>query len=366
MKIFLKQEKGFTYIEILLATIFLSVTLIAILSMLFGSTKTSIISSAQTLASELANEHIEYIRSLAFKDIGTVGGNPEGVLNDEVIERSGVKFNVSYEVAWIDDPADNIGDDGEDIDTPQDYKRVIVTVSWTSPPPGSSVKVSTNIREKDSESRPPIIEFVAPTPNEFSTALITGGSVNVNTPVWETTTIAAQATDEDGVIDLMNFYIDNLSLASWSSIYEATVTKSVGWNTLNNQDGMREVKVEAFDNRGGRDYRVRYLVVDNQAPNAPTNLSAQATGPKTIILGWTPATDGTNSVPFYDIYRYKTGETPTKIARIFTTTSTYTDAAPTLKKGETYNYYFEALSPREAVFPGTGFKTASSVIQITL
>ncbi len=365
MKSLLKEEAGFTYVEIALATVFLAIVLIALLSVMLGATKTSSIASVQTLASELASERIEYIRSLAFNDIGTVGGDPEGILSDETIKRNNAEFNVSYEIIWVDDSADGTEDD--DIDhNANDYKRVTVTVSWSLPAPGSSVKVSTNIREKESESLPPVIEFVSLTPNEFSTALVTGGSVNTYTPVWGTVTIAAEAKDTDGVIDLMNFYVDNLSLASWSSIYEATVTKSAEWNTLDYQDGMREVKVEAFDNRGGRDYRVRYLVVDNFAPTAPTNLTLQATGPKTIVLNWSPTTDGTDIVQFYDIYRYQEGEVPAKIARIFTTANTYTNADPTLKKGNTYNYYVEALSPREAVSPGSGFKTASGVAQITL
>lgn len=363
----LSSERGISLTEALVAGIVLVLALIALLTLLIGATKTTSVAKIQTTATELANERIEYIRTLNYDDIGTPGGDPEGILQAEQIARGNVTFNLSYAVSWIDDAADGTLGEGTDSD-PHDYKRVEVRVTWTFPFPGSTVRVTTNIREEEPETSPPTIEFVSPTPAETTTAMISAGPVTVITPVEDDVTLAALAQDTDGVIDIVNFYVDNHSIASRSTINQSSVTKNCKWETEDFQDGTREIKAETFDNMGARDYRTRYLVVDNGAPSAITDLTATASrSPKKADLSWSPAMDGTDLVHFYDIYRSTSASGPfTKLARIYTADYAHTDSGHSLQHNRTYYYYVDALSPLQVVDTEDGFKTPSNTVAVTI
>jgi hypothetical protein len=85
---------------------------------------------ARASAVALLDERMEYIRSLPYTSIGTVGGVPSGTLSQsESLTLNGISFTRRTLIVYADDPKD--GSAPADT-TPADYKAVKVEVSWTS------------------------------------------------------------------------------------------------------------------------------------------------------------------------------------------------------------------------------------------
>jgi len=88
--------------------------------------------AARAGAIALANERIEYIRSLSYDAIGTAGGIPSGALPQiATTTLNNIPYTQRIFVGYEDDPNDGTGvDDTNDIVV--DYKAVKVTISWES------------------------------------------------------------------------------------------------------------------------------------------------------------------------------------------------------------------------------------------
>lgn len=87
---------------------------------------------ARAGAIALADQRMEYIRSLAYASIGTVGGIPSGTIaQSETVSLNGVTYTRRTIVEYADDPKDGLGaSDANGITA--DYKAVKVDVAWTS------------------------------------------------------------------------------------------------------------------------------------------------------------------------------------------------------------------------------------------
>lgn len=77
----------------------------------------------------LANEKVEIVRNLSYDDIGTVGGTISGnIPQDQDISENAHLYHVHIQVSYVDDPFDGVG--YADTVWFEDYKKVIITVSW--------------------------------------------------------------------------------------------------------------------------------------------------------------------------------------------------------------------------------------------
>ena len=78
----LRREHGFTLIEAVLAmAIFLGVST-ALAGVLTGAISARTVATERTAAEQVANDQLEWVRSLAYADVGlTTNGNPSGDLN---------------------------------------------------------------------------------------------------------------------------------------------------------------------------------------------------------------------------------------------------------------------------------------------
>jgi len=88
----------------------------------------------------VANEKMEIIRNLKYDNIGTVGGTISGNIPQEqtVIENTR-SYNVRTQVSYVDDPYDGLA--YADTVWFEDYKKVIVTVSWSGVKTSEEVKL---------------------------------------------------------------------------------------------------------------------------------------------------------------------------------------------------------------------------------
>ncbi len=125
-----KRERGATYVDILVAvTILLFVTSSLIPLFVFGAdtVQSNFLKSA---AKEIATKEMEKVKSLSYDDVGTPGGNPDGILEpvkSEVV--NGHQFQIETRVTWVDDSSDGTLPDDPD---PRDYKKVTIIVRWST------------------------------------------------------------------------------------------------------------------------------------------------------------------------------------------------------------------------------------------
>lgn len=80
----------------------------------------------------LANDRLEYVRSLPYTQVGTSGGIPSGAIaQSETVSWNGTNYTRKTFIRYVDDAADGLGAaDSNSIKA--DYKDVRVEVEWSS------------------------------------------------------------------------------------------------------------------------------------------------------------------------------------------------------------------------------------------
>jgi prepilin-type N-terminal cleavage/methylation domain-containing protein len=118
------SQAGFSLIEILVSIMVLAIVAGGLAA---GLTQTSAMlgrSKADSIADKLASSEIETVRRLEYDDVGTVGGNPPGILvADRTETRDNASFRVQNQVVYVDNPAPGASR------TRIDFKRVQVVVT---------------------------------------------------------------------------------------------------------------------------------------------------------------------------------------------------------------------------------------------
>ncbi len=144
--------KGFTLVEVLIGTFLMLLVFLGIFGAFQLTLKVVGQSRAAVTALAVANQRIEVIRNLPYRNIGTIGGVPAGpLLARETITRNRISYTVKTTVIYIDDPFDGLAPND---DTPNDYKRAEIKVSWMGFWEGKRVLV-TDIAPRGRERRGP-------------------------------------------------------------------------------------------------------------------------------------------------------------------------------------------------------------------
>lgn len=126
---------GFTIIEALVFLFIFSVITLVFYATLSLSSRYIIDTKNRLGALLVAKEKMEIIRNLAYDDIGTINGAVSGILLDEEnISENFRSFHVRTVVSYIEDDLDGVFP----TDTVwEDYKKVIIAVTWTGASAGS-------------------------------------------------------------------------------------------------------------------------------------------------------------------------------------------------------------------------------------
>jgi type II secretory pathway pseudopilin PulG len=132
----LRDDKGMTIVELLIASTILLTCLASLSTLLVGVITGSQTTQLRDKATNIANQRIEAARNLPFDDVGVryangLSGNPAGTILTPDTSVSG--FTVSTDCTWVR------ASDGRAA-----YKKFTVTVSWNSPVP-AQVQVTTMI-----------------------------------------------------------------------------------------------------------------------------------------------------------------------------------------------------------------------------
>lgn len=125
------KRRGSSFLDVIVGTSLLLVVFMGVLGALQLTLALVEGAKAKTGALALANERIEYIRSLPYGSVGTIGGIPQGTLEGEETETlNGVTYTRRTFVQYTDASEDGLGAlDSNGITT--DYKTVRVSVSWS-------------------------------------------------------------------------------------------------------------------------------------------------------------------------------------------------------------------------------------------
>lgn len=128
---FKNKTSGFSLVEVLVVV----VVMVIVFGGLFASFRYTLqlvsLSRANLTALSLANDRMEYLRSLSYNDLGTVLGIPSGSIpQNRTVSLNNIDFNERVLIEFVDDPADGLGalDDNGVV---ADYKQVKVEYSWT-------------------------------------------------------------------------------------------------------------------------------------------------------------------------------------------------------------------------------------------
>jgi hypothetical protein len=124
----LKDEAGFSLIEMVFAALLLAILIDPIATVLVSSARAKAQSRARTSADQVVAGKVESVRALPYDQIGLVNGNPSGVLQSPdptVTTIPGSTVSLTYKVTFVNDAASSVV-------TYADYKKIVVTLTRTN------------------------------------------------------------------------------------------------------------------------------------------------------------------------------------------------------------------------------------------
>lgn len=213
--------RGVTLIDTLVGSALMLVVFLGIAAVFQLSVEVVTNNKARAGAIALANERMEYLKSLTYPQIGVIGGIPAGnVPQIETVQFNNIPYTRRTLVLYSDDPQDGLG--GADSNgIIADFKTIRVEVSWQAQQGTRSISLIGRISPVGIETAVPGGTLTIAAVNASNAALFDAQVQIVNastSPIINITTY----TGQDGNISFIG--------APASSNYQITVTKS-GYST---------------------------------------------------------------------------------------------------------------------------------------
>jgi type II secretory pathway pseudopilin PulG len=331
------EQGGFTIVEVLVAALVLVLGLGAMLQLIITADHTISTTRLKQVETSLAREVLEDARGLAATELtqraiasalqsevpqATLSGS-NLVVTRAVSSGNPTTFNVSFEVCDLDNPSDgygshasppasggawcpDVGSNGTQDSSPDDYKRVSVTVT---PNDRSTPVVEQTILIYGSPVNGPAVTCLStsvtcPGPDVTVTS---GSSLTFN--VTTTATAARIQWLVDGNVPPS----EQIPAAATDPYAPSGTSSSFTWN-FPTADGTYAITAVAYDANGNSGTRSTVVVNLNRHPViAPTLLNA---GWNDLVGGaeiqWVPSVD--QDVLYYHVYRQYGGDAPELVA----------------------------------------------------
>jgi hypothetical protein len=148
-------QHGFSFVEMLIVVAVTVTVFGGLFLTLEHALKVVGVSRAKTSALSIANDRMEYFRSLPYDDVGTVSGIPPGVIPQlSTTTLNGIEFTERVLVEYVDDPADGMltATTTDSNGIPADYKRIKIEVSWTRYGSTDNIAIVSNIVPRSIET----------------------------------------------------------------------------------------------------------------------------------------------------------------------------------------------------------------------
>lgn len=271
------SRRGVTLIDTLVGIALMSIVFVGVAAAFQFSVKIVTNNKARAGAIALADQRMEYIRSLAYSAVGTVGGVPSGSIpQNEAVTFNGVNYTRRTYVEYDDDPKDGTGaSDSNNI--VEDYKSVKVQVLWTEKRTPYNVTLVTRVSPTTGlETNVPGGTLMIYSVNSLGNAL-PGASVTIVNPAASPAVNISTFTDASGTASVLG--------APAATGYQITVT-GPGDSTSQTYSVTAQ---NTSPNPGN-------LTVTNTHTTSAT-FAIDALGTKTINT-WTQILNGTSSDPF--------------------------------------------------------------------
>lgn len=123
---------GATLIDVLVGSALVAIIFLGLFGIIRASLAVSTLAKLKNTATAIATTRMEYIRSLEYSAVGTVGGIPAGVVPQYATTTAeSVEFVTRVFIEYEDDAADGL-DTLDENGIPTDYKRVKVSTFYTA------------------------------------------------------------------------------------------------------------------------------------------------------------------------------------------------------------------------------------------
>lgn len=364
----LRQEAGFTIVEVMVATAILLAGVLGTLAMMDTAQKRTRTANDRQTATSLARDVLEAIRGVSYREVVDnaaliarlqiePGLEGNGSLTKWQIQREETAYSVSVDVCTLDDPADgsgtrtaggycsDVGPAGTEDGNPADYKRVTVVVSWNGGSGAGRVEQASLVTSRGGGDAPAISSLVMTSPTA--------------TPITSSSTLTASFALETSVEpDSVVWLVDGVQ----EGVASGTGTEFTFQWALPSLDGAYEVKAQAYDEAAvSGETKSLTIVLNRYSPAAPTGFNAGRNG-SVVEAEWTANAE--RDITGYRVYR-RSGATGSGTLACSTTTETSCiDASPPNNPGGTLLYWVVALdrSPAGALREGA----ASSSVNVNI
>ncbi|KND50047.1 MAG: Autotransporter adhesin [Parcubacteria bacterium C7867-008] len=212
-----RPMRGMSFVDVIVGTALVLIIFLALFGLLRASVSVAQLTKAKAIATAVADSQIEYVRSLSYSSVGTVGGIPAGTVPQySTTTSNGTAYGVRTFIAYEDDPGDGLaGADTNGIIT--DYKRIKVTVTYIAGGRSRTVDMISNYSPLGMETSTGGGTLRLVIVNAIS-APLSGASVRIVNASTSPTVDLTTFSDVDGIVYLPG--------AATSTQYQVYVSKS--------------------------------------------------------------------------------------------------------------------------------------------
>jgi type II secretory pathway pseudopilin PulG len=314
------DTRGFTLIEVLVASFVLIVGVLATLTLFESANRATVTTRAREGATNLARELVEGARSIAYEELNSGAIAPElqklpGLEDSAVggvytIERRGTLYTITPTVCTMDDAKDGGGArpsgltfcadsvaPGTTDKNPEDYRRVALTVTWQRNGKTRTVSQSGIVNNPGSATGPAVRTlFVDSTPAPYEITSTSG------TPLLMKLTTSSKPT-------VVTWSLDGSVQPTAPTAVDATLLLwQFNWPIAGIDDGPYLVSAEAFNQYGvSGPGRTETVTLNRFLPRKPNQLAGGRTIFNTVELEWAANTE--RDIVGYEVERTNDGAT---------------------------------------------------------